>query len=248
MFLIKVTKINIPKQYLSTEYIASFARTSLVVGISAMIGACTDAPDTSAPSANSSITSAAQNVSNDPNKDLSKTTQHALQKPTEYQLIEWTALMPKADLEALSNPPKYLQDVEDGSPEDAVNSQLKGGQSQPSDDPYQQALVSTEIVEDMNNKAVKIPGFVVPLTFNSKRKITEFFLVPYFGACIHLPPPPPNQIIYIKAPSPITLEALYDPFWVSGTITTQLKANEMATAAYSMSLDHIESYEENPEP
>ena len=107
--------------------------------------------------------------------------------------------MPKEDLDALSNPPSYIADVEDGSPEDQISDQLQNTPDAISDR-YQQALVSTNIVPEMNGQAVRIPGFIVPLEFNDDEDVTQFFLVPFFGACIHVPPPPPNQIILVNSP------------------------------------------------
>ncbi len=54
-----------------------------------------------------------------------------------------------------------------------------------------------KVRNELNGSKVKIPGFVIPLEGDDKA-VTEFLLVPYFGACIHVPPPPPNQIIYVK--------------------------------------------------
>ena len=71
-------------------------------------------------------------------------------------------------------------------------------------------MVSTKIIEQLNGQLVRIPGFVVPVEFDEE-SITEFFLVPYFGACIHSPPPP-NQIIYVHAPNGLQLNTLYDHF------------------------------------
>ena len=50
---------------------------------------------------------------------------------------------------------------------------------------------------DLNDKDVRIPGFIVPLEYKESEIVTRFLLVPYFGACIHEPPPPPNQTIYV---------------------------------------------------
>lgn len=66
--------------------------------------------------------------------------------------------------------------------------------------------------------------------------------MPFFGACIHLPPPP-NQIIYAEHKPGIQLNALYDPFWIQGTLSTTLVKNDTATAAYSMTVETIEPYE-----
>lgn len=159
----------------------------------------------------------------------------------EFQTIEWTDLMPKDDLEALLNPPSYLDQIEDGSLEDQINGQL---QSQLGDknDPYQQALVSTRVVEEMDGKLIRIPGFVVPIEFDDNQTVTQFFLVPFFGACIHVPPPPPNQIIFVDYPKGFKLKALYDPFWISGVIKTSLVENDIATSSYRMIMAKFEPY------
>ena len=75
--------------------------------------------------------------------------------------------------------------------------------------------------------------------------ITEFFIVPFFGACIHVPPPPPNQIIYVKYPQGFKLEELYYPFWLSGMLKTSLVENDMATAAYAMDVKYLGLYSED---
>jgi hypothetical protein len=165
-------------------------------------------------------------------------------KPTEFKAIEWTDLMPQKDLDALLNPPDYLADIEDGSPEDQLSSQISSAIATANDDPYQQALVSTNIRQEMNGQAIRIPGFIVPLDFSDDQVITEFFIVPFFGACIHVPPPPPNQIIHVKYPEGFKLEALYDPFWFSGVLKTILIENDMATAAYAMEVHLMEDYTE----
>ncbi|MFV1872868.1 MAG: DUF3299 domain-containing protein [Oleiphilus sp.] len=161
---------------------------------------------------------------------------------TPYQAVEWVDLMPASDLDAISNPPSYITEVEDGSLEDQISSQIQNSIAAASDDAYQQALVSTNIVPEMDGKSVRIPGFIVPLEFNDEQAITQFFLVPFFGACIHVPPPPPNQIIFVNYPEGLKLEALYDPFWLSGVLSTSLTENDMATAAYSLKLDLYEPY------
>ncbi|MFL0798077.1 MAG: DUF3299 domain-containing protein [Cellvibrionaceae bacterium] len=164
--------------------------------------------------------------------------------PTHFKNIKWEELIPKEDLDVLMSPPAYLDDIEDGSPEDRISGMIQNQIEAAMDDRYQQALVSTNIKPEMNNAAVRLAGFVVPLEFNDDQVITEFFLVPFFGACIHVPPPPPNQILYAKYPKGFTLENLYDPFWVSGTLKTTLMENDMATSAYTIEIHSVELYEE----
>lgn len=167
-----------------------------------------------------------------------------------YTTIEWTDLLPDEDLKALKNPPGYLNDIEDGSEADQLPSQFKIKDSRqtikdnPAEKRYQQALTSTSIRPEYNGRSVRIPGFIVPLEFDDQQTITTFFLVPFFGACIHYPPPPPNQIIYAEYEPGIQLEELYDPFWISGELSTSLIENDMATAAYTVSVSTIEPYAE----
>jgi hypothetical protein len=137
-----------------------------------------------------------------------------------------------------------LADIEDGSLEDQISSQISYAIAAAKDDSYQKALVSTNVRPQMNGQPIRIPGFIVPLEFNDDQVITEFFIVPFFGACIHVPPPPPNQIIHVKYPKGLKLRALYNPFWLSGVLTTTLIENDMATAAYAMEVYLVEDYTE----
>lgn len=175
-----------------------------------------------------------------------------------YETLDWTDLLPAADLEALRNPPSYLDEIQDGSPEDAIG---RGADSMNNSDglfatessdsfgsesefAYQQALTSTRIVGELNGRPIRIPGFIVPLEYDDELVITEFFLVPYFGACIHLPPPPPNQMILVDYPKGIQMDALYTPIWVSGELKAEVTKNELGTSAYAMRMDVFESYDE----
>lgn len=160
---------------------------------------------------------------------------------SEFKTVQWTDLMPKDDFEALLNPPSYVTDIEDGSIEDQISSQIQNSMAI-KDDPYQQALVSTRVVDEMDGQAIRIPGFIVPLEFDDNQTITQFFLVPFFGACIHVPPPPPNQIIFVNYPQGLKINALYDPFWISGILSTSLVVNDIATSSYSMSMLSFEAY------
>lgn len=162
----------------------------------------------------------------------------------DYDLIAWEDLIPQDDLDALLNPPQELSAIPDGSLEDIISSQISNAIEQAGDSRYQQALISTNIRPEFNNRKVKIPGFIVPLEFSDEQNVTSFFLVPYFGACIHVPPPPPNQIIHGQFPKGLKLESLYDPFWLEGTLTTDITALDLGTSAYSIAVDNILVYEE----
>jgi hypothetical protein len=82
----------------------------------------------------------------------------------------------------------------------------------------------------------------VPLEFDAQLNVTRFFLVPFFGACIHVPPPPPNQIVYGIFEQGLKLEALYEPVWLTGRLTTTLTENDVATAAYAMEVTGVAKY------
>ena len=160
-----------------------------------------------------------------------------------FRTVEWLDLMPKKDLDALLNPPDYISEMEEGAFEDEILTELRNMPKEVSD-PYQQALVSTEVIKGMDGQRIRIPGFVVPLEFGENKKVTQFFLVPYFGACIHVPPPPPNQIIFVTSKKGLAIKELYDPLWISGIISTSRIENDVALAAYKMEMEFSEIYEE----
>jgi hypothetical protein len=163
---------------------------------------------------------------------------------TQYEIIEWTDLMPKEDFNALLSPPSYVTNAIEGSFEDQISSGIKSVMAAEVDDAYQRALVSKNVVLEYDGQAVKLAGFVVPLEFNDDQVITEFFLVPFFGACIHVPAPPPNQVIFVKDTKGFTLDALYSPIWVSGILSASLIENDIATSAYTLDMASFEHYKE----
>ncbi|WGW00642.1 DUF3299 domain-containing protein [Vibrio sp. YMD68] len=97
--------------------------------------------------------------------------------------------------------------------------------------------------QELNNSIVKIPGFVIPLEGDAN-KVTEFLLVPYFGACIHVPPPPPNQIIYVKFPEGAPVQQLWDVIYVIGTLKTETLSHELAETAYLIEGTAIAEYDD----
>ncbi|MBV1913779.1 MAG: DUF3299 domain-containing protein [Pseudomonadales bacterium] len=165
-------------------------------------------------------------------------------KEASFRTVNWVELMPKDDLEVLLNPPQSVTDIEDGSFEDQISNQMQNSLAAANDDRYQQALVSTRVVAEMDGKAIRLPGFVVPLEHNDDQAITQFFLVPFFGACIHVPPPPPNQIVLVNYPRGMKINSIYEPIWVSGVVKTSIQQNDLATAAYVMELAQFEAYTE----
>ena len=90
---------------------------------------------------------------------------------------------------------------------------------------------------------VRIPGFIAPLNY-ADDTITEFLLVPYFGACIHVPPPPVNQTVMVTTAEGhgINIRDSSKPFWVMGKIVTEGTTTELAAAGYSIQEAIIEPY------
>ncbi|MDP5141926.1 DUF3299 domain-containing protein [Rheinheimera baltica] len=155
----------------------------------------------------------------------------------EVTTIEWTDLMPEEDLKALQQMPEVQHDYSQPSPFD---DNYQG--DDPAAQQWQQILSSAKVVEKYNNTKVRVPGFIVPLEFDSEQNVTSFFLVPYFGACIHVPPPPPNQIIFVSGAKNLKADMIYSPFWISGTLTTEVMTHDLGQSAYSIKADTIEEY------
>ena len=100
------------------------------------------------------------------------------------------------------------------------------------------------VVPELDGKKIKLPGFVVPLK-NDGEKIYEFLLVPYYGACIHVPPPPANQTVLITTAEGKGYRGnLFDTVWVKGVLRVKPTESELANAGYSIRADGIEKYRE----
>lgn len=98
------------------------------------------------------------------------------------------------------------------------------------------------VVKELNGKSVSLPGFVVPLEGDNE-VITEFLLVPYFGACMHVPPPPPNQIVYVTIKGGVPIESLYDAIVVTGIISTESWSGELAQVSYKINAVGVAPFE-----
>jgi uncharacterized protein len=113
--------------------------------------------------------------------------------------------------------------------------------------------LQSAIVEELDGQSVRIPGYLLPLEM-SGTKITEFLLVPYVGACIHVPPPPPNQIVYVKVARSggYKSDKLFDPVWVTGKITAKPLVKDLFLTdgsagidiGYTMQASRVEPYKE----
>ena len=149
-----------------------------------------------------------------------------------YQEIGWEELMPPGEEEKLAQIYQqqmamlYSSNIMEGS---AADSMVQIG--------------TFNTVPELNETKIRIPGYTVPFEYGSNAEITEFLLVPYYGACIHAPPPPPNQTVFVMADDPIRLRDLAQAVWINGTIYTQTQESELADAAYTIKVDSVEIYE-----
>lgn len=150
---------------------------------------------------------------------------------SQYKEITWDALVPPD-----WDPTKSFRDLQ------------KLGML-PDSDPRVQALYDrmrkvwdeAPTVPSLAGRDVKIPGFIVPLE-SGKAGIREFLLVPYFGACIHTPPPPANQIIHVRANPPVKGFQTMSAVWVSGTLGLARADSALGVSGYSMQAAKVVEY------
>jgi hypothetical protein len=99
------------------------------------------------------------------------------------------------------------------------------------------------VVKSLNGQTVRLPGYIVPLEVSEEGRVTDFLLVPYFGACIHVPPPPPNQIVHVTSELGVKVDELYQPYWIEGPMQVKSSTTDLADAGYQMEADKILIYE-----
>jgi hypothetical protein len=135
--------------------------------------------------------------------------------------LDWLELMPKDEVDALSEAPVVEH-------QGMFKMEQQG---------------SFRTIPELNDVYVKLPGYIVPVDVDEDQKMSSFFLVPYFGACIHVPPPPPNQIVYVTLEKPMDVTDIYDAFWIEGTLKVEAVQKEIAASAYVLKADKVTLYE-----
>ncbi len=148
--------------------------------------------------------------------------------------ITWEALVPPnwdpfKDFKGLN-----FQALDDGDPK--ASEMLKQMRQAWDNAPTNPAIVG---------QVVRLPGFVVPLE-DSKEGLKEFLLVPYFGACIHSPPPPANQIVHVLPKTPAKGLRSMDTVWIVGTVSTLRTDSYMGASSYRIEATSVLPYEEKP--
>jgi hypothetical protein len=153
---------------------------------------------------------------------------------------DWLDLMPEDDRQALENMP----DISHGGLEQDSGFYSPGGLKQQDKD-LPAVMYSTKTVPAFDGKEVRLGGYPVPLETDNQGNSTLFFLVPYPGACIHVPPPPPNQLVLVRYPKGIELEDIYAPLWVTGKIKIEQVNNDLADAAYALDAKVVKAVDED---
>lgn len=103
----------------------------------------------------------------------------------------------------------------------------------------------------LNNQNVRIPGYALPLELRDLG-VKELLLVPYFGACIHVPPPPANQIVYVKLKHAYKSKDLFEPVWIYGRLSVVARNKTLflidgssgVDTGYTLEANKIEPYED----
>ena len=132
-----------------------------------------------------------------------------------YRDLNWLDIIPKEDVAALEDPKQQV-----------VVRHLGNKRSK--------QIGTYHVIDAMNGVRAQLSGYVVPLDSDDKGQMTSFLFVPFYGACIHVPPPPPNQIIYAKLARGVPTPNIWDPFWLRGTLRAQTFKSDVAGAAYTM--------------
>jgi len=163
-------------------------------------------------------------------------------KNAEVVSLNWEALLPEVEKQIIqryqNDEPESIQDM---------TSQILRSIEASSDQTYQQALTSTNTVDWFVNEIVSISGFIVPIDFHQDKSVKSFFLVPYFGACIHFPPPPPNQIIFSQLQPGFDEVDIMQAYTLTGHISLGLFEDPMGTSAYSLDVANIAPFMGQPD-
>ena len=154
--------------------------------------------------------------------------------------LNWQDLLPQNEQEAFEN---YREPTE----EEFIR-QITEAIEIATDRSYQPPPPSTNVVDRLLGKAVSLSGFIVPIDMNEDRSIRSYFLVPYYGACIHYPPPPPNQMVFVElADEGFSELDLQQAYTVSGFLNQELFEDPLGTSAYTLNVTSIQTFYGQPD-
>lgn len=147
-----------------------------------------------------------------------------------YKETEWDALIPKG-----WDPMQAFKGLDLGHLKDADPRAMDALQQ------LKEAWDNAPVEAALRGQRIRIAGFMVPLERKGEQ-VTEFLLVPYFGACIHAPPPPANQIIHVVLAKPLQDARTMDAVWVSGTLDINRSDTPWGASGYRMRGEAVAPY------
>ena len=100
---------------------------------------------------------------------------------------------------------------------------------------------ATKLNPVLDGAYIKMPGYIIPID-QSTDGVTSFVLVPYVGACLHTPPPPANQLVFVTTNKPWPSDNLWDAVWVTGQMQHELQSTEVAETGYLLKAEEMETY------
>jgi uncharacterized protein len=100
---------------------------------------------------------------------------------------------------------------------------------------------ASDALRALDGKRVRLPGFIVPLD-DLEDTVKEFLLVPYYGACVHVPPPPPNQLVYAQMARGSTPTSWWQAVWLEGTLHITRYQSVYGVAGFRMTVERVTPY------
>ncbi|MDG1450636.1 MAG: DUF3299 domain-containing protein [Ascidiaceihabitans sp.] len=100
---------------------------------------------------------------------------------------------------------------------------------------------ATKLNPVLDRAYIKMPGYIIPID-QSIDGVTSFVLVPYVGACLHTPPPPANQLVFVTTNKPWPSDNLWNAVWVTGQMQHELQSTEVAETGYLLKAEEMETY------
>lgn len=161
---------------------------------------------------------------------------------TKFEELTWEMLLPAHEYELIS---RYQ--LGEAKTVSDFTSQILNSIESASDKEYQQAMISVNTVDTFAEQRVSISGFIVPIDFYPNKDLQNVFLVPYFGACLHFPPPPPNQMIFIQLAQGFGDFDIGQAYTVKGKLNVELFEDFIGTSAYSLEPSSIKTYSGEPD-
>jgi hypothetical protein len=144
-----------------------------------------------------------------------------LARASEVIPLAWSDLLPEGERPI----PPVLQSMIDHSQAPLVNLQPP----------------SSGVRTDWNGQTVELPGFIVPIDQRATG-VVAFILVPYVGACIHVPPPPANQLVFVTTETPFESSGLFEAVTVTGELGVSTISTQLAEVGYALTAQKIETY------